>query len=98
YIERTPAFRMHGRRFVNGSIPLQLHSDRLHQPLSWKRPRRIFVDSLSDLFHEDVPDDFLHVVYATMEAAHWHRFQVLTKRADRMRRYLDWRYGPDEKC
>jgi protein gp37 len=97
YIERTPAFRIHGRRFTNGHIPLLLHPDRLEQPLHWKKPRRIFVNSLSDLFHEDVPDQFLHEVYHVMEQAHWHVFQVLTKRAERMRNYLTWRYGPDEE-
>lgn len=98
YIERTPPFRMQGRKFVKGHIPLLFHEDRLTLPLTWKRPRRIFVDSLSDLFHRDVPDDYLHRVYHTMEAAHWHTFQVLTKRAERMRNYLNWRYGAREDC
>ena len=75
---------------------VRCHEDRLDQPQHWKRPRRIFVNSMSDLFHEDVPDDFLHRVYHTMEAAHWHTFQILTKRAERMHDYLQWRYGPDE--
>jgi protein gp37 len=93
YIERTPAFRIHGLKFVNGHIPLQFHEDRLEQPLQWKKPRRVFVNSLSDLFHRDVPTSFLHQVYHTMEAAHWHQFQVLTKRPRRLVRYLSWRYG-----
>ena len=76
---------------------VQCHDQALTIPLHWKRPRRIFVNSMSDLFHEDVPDAFLHAVYHTMEAAHWHTFQILTKRAERMRAYLDWRYGPDEE-
>ena len=92
YIERTPPFRIAGRTFVKGDIPIQLHANRIQQPLSWKKPRRIFVNSLSDLFHRDVPDQFLHDVYHTMEAAHWHRFQVLTKRPERLHTYLDWRY------
>jgi protein gp37 len=75
---------------------VECHEDRLDQPLRWKRPRRIFVNSMSDLFHEDVPDEFLHRVYHTMEAARWHTFQILTKRAARMRDYLAWRYGPDD--
>jgi len=97
YIERTPAFRIAGRKFdKNGHISLQLHNQRrLTQPLRWRNPRRIFVNSLSDLFHDDVPDQVLHQVYHTMEAAHWHTFQVLTKRPERMRAYLQWRYGPD---
>jgi protein gp37 len=94
YIERTIPFRTAKRRFVNGNIPLLLHEHRLDQPLHWREPRRIFVNSLSDLFHKDVPDQFLHQVYHTMEAAHWHQFQILTKRPERMRDYLAWRYGP----
>lgn len=57
-----------------------LHPDRLEQPLRWKRPRRIFVNSLSDLFHEDVPQEFIVNAYAVMIAAWWHTFQILTKR------------------
>jgi protein gp37 len=93
YIERTPPFRAKHRRFVSGHIPLQLHADRLEQPLHWRQPRRIFVNSLSDLFHDEIPDQFLHDVYHVMEQAHWHTFQVLTKRARRMCEYLNWRYG-----
>jgi protein gp37 len=80
YIDRTPPFRMAGRRFEKGHIPLNLHENRLEQPLSWRKPRRVFVNSLSDLFHDDVPDDFLDRVFAVMGVAHWHTFQVLTKR------------------
>lgn len=64
---------------------LRLWPERLELPLQWKRPRRIFVNSMSDLFHEDVPTEFIRRVFATMEAAHWHVFQVLTKRPDRAR-------------
>lgn len=96
YIDRTPAFRIPGRRFVKGATDLRLHEDRLDQPLRWKRPRRVFVNSLSDLFHPEVPDDFLNQVYEVMEQARQHTFQVLTKRAARMRDYLNWRYGPRE--
>ena len=59
--------------------------DRLEQPLHWRKKRRIFVNSLSDLFHKDVPDDFIAQVFATMQKAHWHKFQVLTKRSARLR-------------
>ncbi len=75
---------------------VQTHADRLDQPLRWKLPRRIFVNSMSDLFHEAVPDQFLHDVYHVMEHARQHTFQILTKRAKRMHQYLNWRYGPDE--
>ena len=59
--------------------------DRLDEPLHWRKPRRVFVNSLSDLFHKDVPDDFIAQVFATMEKAHWHTFQLLTKRSSRLR-------------
>jgi len=60
----------------------------LMQPLRWKRPRRIFVNSMSDLFHEGVPDDFIDKVFAVMALTPQHTYQVLTKRAERMRDYL----------
>jgi protein gp37 len=53
-------------------------------PLSWKKPQTIFVNSMSDLFHTDVPVDFIQRVFGVMRRANWHRFQVLTKRADRV--------------
>lgn len=67
---------------------VQCHDDRLDQPLRWKRPRRVFVNSMSDLFHEDVPDAFIDRVFAVMALARQHTFQVLTKRAERMRTYF----------
>lgn len=89
YIERTPPFRTQHRAFdkpgVGGSTGVQLHPDRLDQPLRWQRPRRVFVNSLSDLFHDDVPDDFIADVFAVMAVAEKHVFQVLTKRPRRMR-------------
>src|ERR1700757_2554038 len=63
YIERTPAFRIAGRRFVKGNIPLQLHDDRLDQPLHGRAPRRVFVNSLSDLYHEQLPMAFIARVF-----------------------------------
>lgn len=60
----------------------------LDQPLRWKRPREIFVCAHADLFHENVPDEWIDKVFAVMALAPWHTFQVLTKRAARMRRYL----------
>lgn len=67
---------------------VQRHEDRLEQPLHWKKPRRIFVNSMSDLFHEDVPDEFIERIWATMACADWHTFQILTKRPERMHRFL----------
>lgn len=85
YIERTPAFRIAGRRFVRGHIPVLQHEDRLEQPLRWRQPRRIFVNSMSDIFHDDIPDSFIARVFNAMVRAHWHQFQVLTKRSARLR-------------
>lgn len=63
---------------------LRIWADRLMLPLSWKKPKRIFVNSMSDLFHKDVPNDYILQVFDTMRKAHWHQFQLLTKRADRL--------------
>jgi len=79
--------RKSGRRSVwTGRI--NLDETLLDAPLRWRRPLRVFVNSMSDLFHEKVPPDFIGKVWATMEAAHWHTFQVLTKRPERMRALL----------
>ncbi len=56
----------------------------LNEPLKWKKPRRIFVNSMSDLFHEKIDFDYIKDVFTVMEKAHWHKFQVLTKRASRL--------------
>jgi protein gp37 len=72
-----------GHPFEQG-FDLRLWPERLGLPLRWRTPRRIFVNSMSDLFHEQVPDAFIDSVFETMRSAHWHRFQVLTKRAHRM--------------
>ena len=69
--------------YENG-FDLQLRPERLDQPLRWKKPRTIFVNSMSDLFHEDVPEDYIRGVFEVMEAAEHHRFQVLTKRSRRL--------------
>lgn len=58
-------------------------------PVRWRRPRMIFVNSMGDLFHENVPDEWIDETFAVMAIANWHRFQVLTKRSARMRRYLN---------
>lgn len=67
---------------------VRLNAEWLDQPLRWSRPRMIFVCAHGDLFHESVPDAWIDQVFAVMAAAHWHTFQVLTKRADRMAHYL----------
>ncbi len=63
---------------------LRMWPKRLDQPLRWKRPRMIFVNSMSDLFHERIPVDFVRRVFASMEEADWHTFQILTKRPERL--------------
>src|SRR5665811_2128718 len=63
---------------------LRLWPDRLSLPLLWTRPRRIFVNSMSDLFHEAIPEDYIRQVFEVMEEAAWHQFQVLTKRHERL--------------
>ncbi|MCY0863974.1 MAG: phage Gp37/Gp68 family protein [Sulfobacillus sp.] len=67
---------------------VQLHPEQLDQPLRWRRPRRIFVNSMSDLFHDQVPDAFLVEVFAIILRAPQHTFQVLTKRPTRMRSWM----------
>jgi protein gp37 len=72
-----------GHPFEHG-FDLRLLPDKLEIPLQWRKPRMIFVNSMSDLFHEQVPASFIARVFDTMERAPWHIFQVLTKRADRL--------------
>jgi len=71
---------------------LKLWPDRIELPLRWKKPRRIFVNSMSDLFHKDIPDDFIRRVFVTMERASHHTFQVLTKRANRLEQWTNENY------
>jgi protein gp37 len=73
---------------VKGATDIRLHPDRLDQPLRWRRPRRVFVNSLSDLFHEAIPDTFVASVFNVMANAERHTFQILTKRPDRMRAFI----------
>ena len=76
-----------GHPFEQG-FDLRLVPDKLNQPLMWRRPRKIFVNSMSDLFHEDVPASYIAAIGDVMRRADWHIYQVLTKRHDRMRRLL----------
>src|SRR5689334_5741243 len=85
YAERVTE-RFHGP----GSFArMQLHPGRLDQPLRWRRPRMVFVNSMSDLFHDDVPTAFIVEVFAVMALAERHTFQLLTKRHARMRNLLN---------
>jgi protein gp37 len=96
YAERfSERFRgVHGHPFEHG-FDLQLRPERLQQPLHWREPRMIFVNSMSDLFHKQVPFDYVDRVFETMEQADWHQFQVLTKRSSRLRDYVNVRYPED---
>ena len=73
-----------GHPFEQG-FDLRLVPEKLDQPLHWRRPRKIFVNSMSDLFHDDVPADYIGRVGEVMRQADWHLFQVLTKRSVRLR-------------
>ena len=84
----TIAQRFAGTKAYPAGFDVTLWPGRLDQPLRWTRPRRIFVNSMSDLFHDDVPDDFIARVFAVMALAPQHTFQVLTKRPGRMRSLL----------
>lgn len=77
-----------GHPYENG-FDLTLRPERLDQPLRWRRPRMVFVNSMSDLFHEEIPDSFIAETFGVMAAANHHTFQVLTKRPMRMRHLLD---------
>ncbi|MEV8638917.1 phage Gp37/Gp68 family protein [Streptosporangium sp. NPDC051023] len=92
YITGTPPFRMAGRKFdgpgIGATTGVTLHPDRLETPLRWKKPRMVFVNSLADLFHEDVPDGFIAQVWDVMARCPQHTFQILTKRHARMRSLL----------
>jgi protein gp37 len=94
YAERfSERFRgVPGHPFEQG-FDLLLRPERLEQPLSWKSPKMIFVNSMSDLFHKGVPSSFVDRVFDTMERAGWHTYQILTKRSSRMRDYVNRRYG-----
>ena len=70
---------------------LRLNENALDAPLAWKRPKKIFVNSMSDLFQDSVSDENIARIWGVMERAPQHRFQVLTKRPDRMKRFLNYR-------
>lgn len=94
YAERM-AKRLKGMgnaNYANG-FELTLQPQMLKRPLEWKSPKRIFVNSMSDLFHKEVPTEYIEQVFSVMREAHWHQFQVLTKRSARLERLsptLDW--------
>jgi protein gp37 len=85
YAERlAKRLKAMGQANYKNGFRLTLQPKMLELPLGWKKPQTIFVNSMSDLFHKDVPLDYVQQVFDVMKRAHWHRFQVLTKRADRL--------------
>lgn len=78
-----------GKNHFNGKI--KLHEDELEKPLRWRKPRKVFVNSMSDLFHPDVPFDFVDKVFSVMALTPQHTYQVLTKRPERMAEYFKTR-------
>lgn len=84
-------------RFGHPFHEVMLHDNRLQQPWSWREPARIFVNSMSDVWHRDIPDAYIDAIFAEMERNPRHTFQVLSKRAERMMRYINNRYS-SEAC
>ena len=101
YAERM-AKRLAGRCGYPADDPFRvtIHSDRLAQPLHWRKPSRVFVNSMSDLFHPDVPGGFIAAVFGIMAACPQHTFQVLTKRPARMKTWFEdlKSVGPANRC
>jgi protein gp37 len=90
YAERVAGRFWGERKFTD----VRVHKERLDDPLRWKKPRRVFVNSMSDLFHKDVPFDFILRCWMAMAAADQHTFMILTKRPDRMHLFLnEWLPG-----
>jgi protein gp37 len=94
YAERfAKRLRAMGQPNYRNGFKLTLHEHAVKQPLSWKKPQMIFVNSMSDLFHKNVPLEFIQKVFDVMNQADWHVFQVLTKRSERLLevyRHLSW--------
>jgi protein gp37 len=85
YAERmSKRLKLMGQPNYRNEFKLTLHEHMLDLPLRWKKPRKIFVNSMSDLYHKDVPEAFIRRVFDTMVKADWHQYQILTKRADRL--------------
>lgn len=83
-----------GQANYKNGFKLTLQPEMLERPLEWKKPQSIFVNSMSDLFHKDVPLDYIQKVFGVMAKADWHNFQVLTKRSERLKEFnnkLNWR-------
>lgn len=88
----------HGYPEAPNHFDVTLHPDRLEQPLRWRKPRTVFVCSMSDLFHEDVPEEWIDRIFSVIDEARTHTYLILTKRAERMyeythnEAYIDWQW------
>nr|MBN2276429.1 phage Gp37/Gp68 family protein [candidate division Zixibacteria bacterium] len=90
YAERMAnRLRAMGQKNYARGFDVVLHDDVLDYPLQWKKAQNIFVNSMSDLFHEQVPVPFIQKIFGVMHRAHWHRFQILTKRSGRLKDLSD---------
>jgi protein gp37 len=98
YAERS-ALRLQriGLEAYRNGFDVTLHVDLLNRPLGWKKPQMVFVNSMSDLFHRDIPENFIGRAFDIMEQADWHIYQVLTKRSPLMQRFINHRYS-SEPC
>jgi len=86
YAERmAKRLQLMGQPNYQNGFQVTLHQHVLEYPLSWKKPQTIFVNSMSDLFHEKVPEDFIIQTFDVMRRSHWHQFQILTKRSSRLK-------------
>jgi protein gp37 len=93
YAERfSERFRGTPKHPFESGFDLTLRPERVQQPLGWRQPRMIFVNSMSDLFHKEIPRTFISAVFSTMEKADWHIYQVLTKRSSLMQKFINERY------
>jgi protein gp37 len=94
YAERLAnRLKLMGQKNYRNGFEVTLQPQMLELPLRWKSPKRIFVNSMSDLFHKDVPLDYIQQAFSVMRMADWHQYQVLTKRAERLEdlsHYLPW--------
>ena len=95
YAERMASrLKAMGQANYKNGFQLTIQRQALETPLKWKKPQVIFVNSMSDLFHQKVPSDYIHEVFDVMNRANWHQYQILTKRPDRLRALsaeLPWR-------
>jgi protein gp37 len=97
YAERlAERFRGVPGHALERGFDLQIRPERVDQPLTWRKPRRVFVNSMSDLFHKDIPREFVGRVFNTMERGDWHEYQVLTKRSTLLRSFINDRYTPSD--